>query len=33
MKAGDSYKEYKGQLEVQECLEANGYSIIEIQSD
>ena len=33
MRAGDSYKEYKGQLEVQECLEANGYSIIEIQSD
>ena len=31
--AGDSYKEYRAESEVQKCLEVNGYVIIEIESD
>jgi len=33
MKAGDSYREFRGELEVQQCLEVNGYIIIEIESE
>ena len=33
MKAGDTYKQYKGAKVVQDCLEEKGYKIILIKSD
>ena len=33
MKAGDTYKQYKGATVVQDCLEEKGYKVILIESD
>ena len=33
MKAGDTYKQYKGEAVVQDCLEEKGYKVVLIESD
>lgn len=33
MKAGDTYKKYKGATVVQDCLEEKGYKVVLIESD